>query len=62
VRWAKANGVFDGFASDNTFRQKLNISRGSASRTFYNTAQTPAAWADTMSAPPNMLFKSNLIA
>jgi hypothetical protein len=60
VTWAKANGLADGFTADNTFRQKLNISRGSASRTFYNTAQTPAAWGDTMVAPPNMLFKNNL--
>ena len=55
----QANGVFDGFP-DNTFRQNNNINRGNAGRTFYNTAQTPLAWADTMTAPPNMLFRSNL--
>ena len=59
VKWAKAKALADGFP-DNTFRQNNNINRGNASRTFYNTAQTPAAWADTMTAPPNMLFRNNL--
>jgi hypothetical protein len=61
VTWAKANGLADGFASDNTFRQKLNINRGNASRIMYGLARSPDAWADTMVAPSNMLFKSNLI-
>ena len=59
VKWAKAYGLADGF-TDNTFRQGDNINRGNAGRTFYNTAQTKPAWADTMAAPPNMLFKNNL--
>jgi hypothetical protein len=61
VTWAKANGLANGFG-DNTYRQTNPITRGNASRIFYNTAQTKAAWDDTMTAPPNMLFKSNLPA
>ncbi|MEL7207136.1 MAG: S-layer homology domain-containing protein, partial [Actinomycetota bacterium] len=59
VRWAKNNGLADGFA-DNTYRLANNIIRGNASRIFYNTAQTPTAWADESTAPNNMLFRPNL--
>ena len=59
VTWAKANALADGFP-DNTFRQTNNITRGNSSRLFYNLAQSKPAWADTMAAPPNMLFKANV--
>jgi hypothetical protein len=59
VRWTEAQGIFDGFP-DLTYRQNNPINRGNASRTAYNLAQTKPAWADTMTAPANMLFKSNL--
>jgi hypothetical protein len=59
VRWAKAYGLADGYA-DLTFRQKLNITRGQAARIFYNLARSKPPWADTMTAPANMLFKTNL--
>ncbi|MEL7207681.1 MAG: S-layer homology domain-containing protein, partial [Actinomycetota bacterium] len=60
VRWAKGNGLADGFP-DNTYRLGDDIVRGNASRIFYNTAQSPAAWDDTMTAPANMLFRNNLL-
>ncbi|MEL7207177.1 MAG: S-layer homology domain-containing protein, partial [Actinomycetota bacterium] len=60
VRWAKGNGLADGFG-DNTFRLGNQIIRGNAGRIFYNTAQTPAAWPQGgIGAPDNMLFRSNL--
>ena len=59
VRWAKGNSLADGFPGG-TYNQDDNINRGNASRIFYNTAQTPTAWADSMAAPPNMLFQDNL--
>ena len=59
VTWAKANGLADGY-DDNTFRQNNPITRGNASRIFYNTAQSPAAWDDPSTAPPNMLFRPNI--
>ena len=58
VTWAKAHGLVNGY-DDNTFRQRNNITRGDASRTAYNLAQTPAAWDNPGTAPPNMLFQDN---
>ena len=60
VTWAKAHGLVNGYAVDNTFRQRNNITRGDASRTAYNLAQTPAAWDDPGAAPLNMLFQDNI--
>lgn len=56
VTWAKANGLADGF-DDDTFRQRLAISRGNASRIPYNLARSPDAWDDWATAPVSMLFQ-----
>ena len=56
VRWAKANGLADGFANG-TFRQKDDISRGNTARIVYNTALHPDAWLDPDLAPRSMLFR-----
>ena len=58
VRWARGHGLADGFPGG-LYKQANNISRGNASRIFYNTAQTPDAWAIAGVAPNNMLFRPN---